>query len=80
MKVQFMGIKQQVTKSGCSSCGSRRVSNHTFQRESRMVLPSGQIKTFYAGEVYEVMENDGRFLLEQTYSLNGSPVKMFKES
>ncbi|MBL1226520.1 hypothetical protein [Enterococcus sp. BWR-S5] len=79
MKVQFMGIKQQVMKSGCSSCGSRRVSNHTFQRESRMVLPSGQTKTFYAGEVYDVMENDGHFLVKQTYSLNGSLVEMFKE-
>lgn len=80
MEIQFLGIKQQVTKSGCSSCGSRRVSNHTFQRETRMVLPSGQIKTFYAGEMYEVTEKDGRFLLEQTYSVNGSPVRMFKES
>lgn len=79
MKIQFLGIKNQVKKSGCSSCGSRQVSRHTFQRETRMVLPSGQTKTFYAGEVYEVMEQDGHFLMEQTYSLNGQAVKLFKE-
>ncbi|MEI5990408.1 hypothetical protein [Enterococcus crotali] len=79
MKIQFLGIKNQVKKSGCSSCGSRQRSKHTFQREARMVLPSGQTKMFYAGEMYEVMERDGDFLLEQTYSLDGQAIKMFKE-
>lgn len=78
MKIQFLGIKNQIKKSGCSSCGSRQVSKHMFQREARMVLPSGQTKTFYAGELYDVMEQDGNFLLEQTYSLDGQAVKMFK--
>ncbi|EOL50638.1 hypothetical protein [Enterococcus caccae] len=78
MKIQFLGIKNQVKKSGCSSCGSKQVSKHTFQREARMVLPSGQTKTFYAGEMYEVKEQDGHFLIEQTYSLNGQTVQMFK--
>ncbi|EOH96047.1 hypothetical protein UAW_01904 [Enterococcus haemoperoxidus ATCC BAA-382] len=78
MKIQFLGIKNQVKKSGCSSCGSRQVSKHTFQREARMVLPSGQVKTFYVGEVYNVMEQDGEFLLKQMYSLDGQNVKMFK--
>lgn len=78
MKIQFLGIKNQVKKSGCSSCGSRQVSKHTFQREARMVLPSGQVKTFYVGEVYNVMEQDGEFLLKQMYSLDGQNVKIFK--
>ncbi|WP_430602743.1 hypothetical protein IGJ02_000034 [Enterococcus sp. DIV0724b] len=78
MKIQFLGIKNQVEKSGCSSCGSRQVSKHTFQREARMVLPSGQVKTFYVGEVYNVMEQDGEFLLKQMYGLDGQNVKMFK--
>lgn len=80
MKIQFLGIKNQVKKSGCSSCGSRQVSKHTFQREARMVLPSGQVKTFYVGEVYNVMEQDGEFLLKQMYGLDGQNVKMFKAS
>ncbi|MEI5994016.1 hypothetical protein [Candidatus Enterococcus mansonii] len=79
MKIQFLGIKNQVKKSGCSSCGSRQVSKHTFQRETRMVLPSGQTKTFYVGEVSNVMDQDGHFLLNQTYTLDGQTVKMFKE-
>lgn len=79
MKIQFLGIKNQIKKSGCSSCGSRQLSKHTFQREARMVLPSGQTKTFYAGEMYEVMEQDGDFLLGQTYNLEGQAIKMFKE-
>lgn len=71
MKIQFLGIKNQEKKVGCSSCGRRQVSKHTFQRSARMVLPSGQIKTFYVGEIYDVMEQDGVFLREQKYEWNG---------
>lgn len=79
MKLQFLGIKNQSRKSGCSSCGSKRVSKYTFQREKRLVLPSGQTRTFYAGETYEVNDRDGQFLLEQSYSLDGGSVKFFKK-
>lgn len=79
MKVKFLGIKNQARKSGCSSCGSRRVSNYSFQREKRMTLPSGQRKSFVAGTVYEVMEHDGLFLIGQTYNLNGTLSKMFEK-
>lgn len=79
MKVQFLGIKNQPKRTGCSSCGSRRVSKHTFQREKRLILPSGRSATFYAGEMYEVTAHDGLFLIEQVYSLNGLPTKMFKQ-
>ncbi|MCB5951834.1 hypothetical protein LI951_07135 [Enterococcus sp. BWT-B8] len=79
MNIQFLGIKNQIRKRCCSSCGGRQVSKHTFQRETRMVLPGGQTKTFYAGETYEVNEVIGKFLLEQTYTLNGTSVVMFKE-
>ena len=79
MRVQFLGIRNQRRKRGCSSCGGKQVSTHTFQREARMVLPGGQTKTFYAGETYDVNERVGNFLLEQTYHLNGVSKAMFKE-
>lgn len=79
MKIQFLGIKNQSKKSGCSSCGGKRVSKYTFQREKRMVLPSGQARTFYAGESYDVNDRDGQFLVEQSYNLNGSFVNLFKK-
>ncbi|MHC5215198.1 hypothetical protein ACYSNR_00915 [Enterococcus sp. LJL128] len=79
MKVEFLGLKQQARKSGCSSCGKRRVSQYNFQREKRMTLPSGRIVTFRAGEKYEVIEHDGLFLIDQVYHLNGVPTRMFKK-
>lgn len=79
MKVKFLGMKNQARRSGCSSCGSRRVSNHSFQREKIMTLPSGQRKMFVAGETYEVIEHDGLFLIGQTYNLNGSLSKLFEK-
>lgn len=79
MKVKFLGIKNQPKRTGCSSCGSRRVSKHTFQREKRLILPNGQSATFHAGEMYEVTSHDGLFLISQVYNLNGVPTKMFKQ-
>ncbi|MBP1045098.1 hypothetical protein I6N96_02320 [Enterococcus sp. BWM-S5] len=79
MNIQFMGIKSQEKKSGCSSCGSRRVSKYTFQREKRLVLPSGQARTFHAGEVYTMNERDGQFLLEQSYGSGKGSTMLFKE-
>lgn len=77
MKVKFLGVKNQAKRTGCASCGSRRVSKHTFQREKRLTLPSGRTATFYAGEMYEVTAHDGLFLIDQVYNLNGVPTKMF---
>jgi len=78
MKIQFQGMKQ-VKKSGCSSCGRRRKSAYTFQREKRMTLPSGKVMNFIVGQTYEVMDQDGKFLLNQTYNFNGAPTRPFIE-
>ena len=77
MKIQFLGIKNSSRKSGCSSCSSRRVSSYGFQREKTMIFPTGLRKTFIVGQIYEVAEADGLFLLAQSYELNGVKEKMF---
>lgn len=79
MKVKFLGVKNQSKRTGCSSCGSRRISKQTFQREKRLTLPNGRSATFYAGEMYEVTAHEGLFLIDQVYNLNGVPTKMFKQ-
>lgn len=80
MKLKFLGLKHQAGKKGCSSCGSRRVSNVSFQREKRMVLPSGRSVYFSAGEIYEVSEEDGLFLIGQIYQVNGRDTRMFEKT
>lgn len=77
MKVEFLGFKEQ-GKTGCVPCGRRKVST-TFKREKKVVLPSGRTIFFIYGRAEEVSKDDGEFLLELTYSLNGKEVNMFKE-
>lgn len=79
MKVQFMGIRQ-AKKTGCSSCGRKRVSEYGFIRDKRMVLPSGRIIHFFVGQDYEVNGDDGAFLLSQSYICKGKALPMFKEA
>lgn len=42
-----------------------------------MIFPTGLRKTFIVGQIYEVAEADGLFLLAQSYELNGVKEKMF---
>lgn len=74
MRVQFLGFKQQ-KRSGCPVCGKSRVSEYSFQREKRMVLPSGKAVTFYAGQIYDFSETDIIFLLNQVDSGGNSVFK-----
>lgn len=78
MKLEFLGFKQQ-GNAGCSVCGKRKSSNYTFQREKKMVLPSGRRMTFFAGQTYEVSEVEGKFLLAQTYLTGTEQTMIFKE-
>ncbi|MCL1925060.1 MAG: hypothetical protein FWF50_05700 [Defluviitaleaceae bacterium] len=79
MKVKFAGIKKQARKSGCTSCGGKRTSSYSFEREKVIFFPTGAKKLFVAGEIYEVSEEDGLFLLEQGYELNGQKAYMFEQ-
>ena len=78
MHVRFKGIKKQVKRSGCTGCGKRRASTFDFQREKTIIFPTGARRTFIAGEVYEVTEADGLFLLEQGTSLNNKKERIFE--
>ena len=78
MHVRFKGIKKQARSSGCTSCGGRRTSTFDFQREKMIIFPTGARKVFVAGEVYEVTEADGLFLLEQGMLFNGKKENIFE--
>jgi len=78
MRVKFNGIKKQARKSGCSSCG-RRMATYAFEREKVFFFPTGAKQLFVAGEVYEVNDADGLFLLEQGYDQNGQKTYMFEQ-
>ena len=75
MKVKFLGYAEQ-GKTGCVPCGNRRVSGQIFKREKRMVLPSGRAVSFYAGQVYDVDEEECTFLLE----MNEKGKRMFEKA
>lgn len=78
MLVEFQGEKTQA-KTGCIPCGKRRVSSLKFERSKRIVLPSGRVVLFTFGRTEEVSKDDGEFLLELTYQLDGKNIAMFKE-
>ena len=79
MRIKFNGIKKQARKSGCTSCGGRRMSTYAFEREKAIFFPTGARKLFVAGEIYEVSEADGLFLLEQSYNQKGEKTPMFEQ-
>lgn len=61
MTVRFLGMVE-TTLSGCKCSG--RKETKTFSRHKDFYLPSGILKTFYAGREVEVSDEDGEFLLE----------------
>lgn len=62
MKVKFNGMYQSIKK-GCAPCGHRVKTDRTFVMQKSFILPSGMTKHFHVGEIYEVSEVDGNFLL-----------------
>ena len=78
MHIRFKGIKKQARRGGCTSCGGKRMSTFDFQREKMIIFPTGARKMFVAGEVSEVSEVDGLFLLEQGMLLNGKKENIFE--
>lgn len=65
MKVRFNGMFRDI-KTGCAPCGHRVQGKRAFMTNRTFILPSGLTMAFRLGEVYEVSELDGNFLL--TYS------------
>lgn len=65
MKVRFNGMFKSI-KSGCAPCGHKVRSSRAFMTSRTFILPSGITRSFHIGDVYEVSELDGNFLL--TYS------------
>lgn len=74
MKITFTGMIER-KKGGCAcrrKTGSQKVNVRTF------FLPSGRMQTFRAGQVVEVSDYDGEFLLKETYtSPTGEKISCF---
>lgn len=77
MKIKFNGVIEKQSR-GCSACGKAR-SETSFQNSRMYILPSGITKTFRAGRVEEVSDEDGAFLLTYTYTANGVTKKVFEK-
>lgn len=76
MRLKFNGSMQKKSK-GCPVCGNR-VSEYKFTAARSFYLPSGSMKTFRAGQTYDVSETDGNFLLTYRYMANGKEKHAFE--
>lgn len=63
MKLIFNGLLEKKRSGGGCNC-KKQGSSYNFTRTRRFILPSGAMKTFYAGSVAEVSDRDGEFLLK----------------
>ena len=78
MKIKFNGIIEKRSK-GCPVCG-KRTTDSQFQNTKTYILPSGKTKTFRAGRIEEVTDEDGDFLLSYSYiAPNGETKKVFEK-
>lgn len=77
MKIVFNGIIETHT-SGCGVCGKRK-SHNSFVTTKTYILPSGVSRTFRAGQVQEVSERDGRFLLSYSFKDENGTRNAFTE-
>ena len=76
MRLKFNGVMEKKSD-GCPVCGGRR-STYKFASVRSYYLPSGGMKTFRAGQTYEVSERDGNFLLSYRYKVNGKEQHAFE--
>lgn len=77
MKIVFNGIIEKARK-GCSACGRRRTENQ-FMMSKTYILPSGRSQTFRVGQVVDVSDKDGNFLLQYKYRSPDGEVKQVFE-
>lgn len=63
MRVVFNGLIETKTSGGCTSCGRAAKSTKRLTTTKTYFLPSGNEKTFIVGEVVDVSDKDGEFLL-----------------
>lgn len=77
MKVRFNGVIEE-TQRGCRPCHGRTTHTHMVTHKA-YYLPSGQRVLFRVGVAYEVSEEDGKYLLSETYKAsNGKTKKVFE--
>lgn len=63
MRIKYLGVME--TKSGgCIPCGARKASKKAMATRKEFQLHSGGAKTFYFGRETEVLDDDGRHLIE----------------
>lgn len=78
MKIRFLGKLSSKTTAGCSSCGHSGRSYPVMLQSKKVAMPSGRIQFWQRGQVIEVADYDGLYLLDLMYNANGKPVNMFE--
>lgn len=80
MKIKFNGILEKRESGGCGACGKKAKGNAVFVTTRTYILPSGIVTDFRTGEVYEVSDTDGEFLLSYNGpDANGQSRYVFEE-
>lgn len=76
MKVRFNGIVEE-TQRGCRPCHGR-TTHLQMKTHKSYYLPSGRHIAFRIGDPVEVSEEDGKYLLSETYkAADGKTKKVF---
>lgn len=81
MDLRYLGmIKQAKRTSGCSSCGSSRLTASGYQRvvNREIILPSGNTLKVRLGESFSVSDLDGEFLKGLRFQYQGTAYPEFE--
>lgn len=78
MKVRFLGKLSNKNSAGCSSCGHATKSYSVLVKTKKVAMPSGRIQFWQKGQVINVSDSDGLYLLDLMYSANGRLHNMFE--
>lgn len=79
MRIKFNGVLEK-KNGGCSACGKKSKSSYGFTNSKLYHMASGRSQVFRTGEVYEVSDIDGNFLLQYNDmpDANGLSRKIFE--
>lgn len=71
MKIKYLGVYEEKTRTGCPVCGARTVSSYAPKYHLSIKFPNGLHKTFILNQVMEVTQEQGEYLLRLSYLYKG---------
>lgn len=71
MKIKYLGVYKEKTRTGCTVCGARTISSYAPEYHLTVTFSNGLHKTFTLNQVMEVTQEQGEYLLKWSYSYKG---------